>query len=515
MSVLSLLDRFRGDTTRHGRVGASAQAGARVRMLGVLYRASWKSKLFVFTLIVLFGALAGYAAGISPLVTAPIAAATALGIVAILLVPNAIAVLIVSAFAMAMLIPVTAVYTYALDPTGQNIVVDTAALAVSYWFAVWIAARWSRGRVWVTVLMMACAMLFAGPVLVYTFPPLGLNAARITLAVVLFLRCGGAAWISGAVALAWARWRHPTHLDDAEGHAAADPADISAAWRRRSAVEKATAELLADLPPGYHVFHDVRLARTKDSLGHVVVGPCGVMLIASVHATGLVELSARSGVSIEGVDLDSTTETLLRMKPLVARALRCHPRDVSLVVVVQGKQTGMANRLRVSVHFAEAPGKSLEHIVFVPGELLLEEIVTPFATWSSLKVKQTVHRANMRLAPAVLPGIRMDRKKSPAIAITPLDMDGKALPLPEDEPAKEARDDAFLPGNKVDVQTTLGIVRGLRIVRGVQRDESGEDVIYLCSPEDYEAAANAGKPPVGHPFPLKWAQPSGAKRDVV
>jgi hypothetical protein len=67
---------------------------------------------------------------------------------------------------------------------------------------------------------------------------------------------------------------------------------VADAWDRGAAGEEATARVLALLPSEWTVLHDVRWpGRRKANIDHVVIGPGGVFVIATLHWSGTVSVS--------------------------------------------------------------------------------------------------------------------------------------------------------------------------------------------------------------------------------
>lgn len=502
MSTLGILEGFRRFASQ-GRAAGSAEVTARTVALSRWYRLPWYSRMLILIAAVaggtMAGALAGYPIGASALVSAGIVFATA----GLLLAPQLGMTLGVIVLSVPLLLPLGILYTTPGQPPYGDAVAGSVSLLVTLGISVWVAAKWSRGRVWVTVALCTVALISIGPVLLYTFPALGLNAARLSVVIVLLLRCGGAAWIIGALGLIWAK-RHRSHLDEADGYAAADPADVSSAWRRRAAVEKETAEILASLPKPYRVFHDVNVPGSDHGrIGHLVVGPTGVTALASVHALGPVRDDRREGVVIPGVDLSECVNVLLSSKRAIAKALRVHPRDVALAIVVQGREACMESSLRVAVHYAGAPGRAVETIRLIDAQSLVSEVATPFAVWSVIKTQQTIRRAQMKLRPAVMPLAAPNGTEQ--IRMARVDQDGKIVDLAGGQ--SSATPGLLGYGSVVDVSTSLGPIKGLRIVRGPTIDRSGQQVFYVCSEEDYLESSLTGKKPTGHAFPVGSIRP--------
>lgn len=505
MSGLSIFDGYRRFSSR-GRAAGSAQATARTHLVARWYRAPLYARALIVLSAIAAGGGLGAMAGYPPLTSAAITGGILLGLGAFLLTPQLGLTILVSILSVPLLIPLGRLYT----STPQNPLGDTSGGAVSlfvlYAVGLWVASRWSRGRVWITAALMTTALLFLGPFMFIAYPSLGLNAARIAVAIVLLLRCGGAAWIVGTAGLAWGRLRPQSYVEEADGYVAAGPADVSAAWRRRAAVEKATAQILADLPHKYQVFHDVMPPKGTVPIGHVIVGPGGVVLIASVHATGPVEENVRSGLIIPGVTLDAVVGDLLASKPLVAKSLKVHPRDVSMIVAVHGSDACMENRVKVAVHDAAAPGKALESIALVPGDSLINEVVSPLTMWSPLKVRQTIHRARLRMRPAVLPKVKTGTDGT--VRLSRVDADGRLIDMPQG--VSSFAPGVLVAGACVDIETTLGTLRGLRLTQGPVINSKGERVVYVCTEEEYLEGSLSGEMPKGHSFPVGSVRTSQA-----
>jgi len=498
-SRLAALRRF----SSRGRVAGSSEVTARLHIISWWYRMPGSVRLLLLAASIGASAGVGYISGYSPINAALIAAGAILALGALLLTPQLLLVGLVFFLTAPFFIPLGAVYTSQPNLPNGDPVGGAIAITVAYGIGLWIAVRWSRGRVWVTASLMSGALLFLAPMILFVFPGLGLNAARISLALILLWRCGGASWLFGAIGLAWTRLKHRSHLDEAEGYAAADPGDVSAAWKRCAAVERETADIFSNIPKPYKVFHDVTLGKKNIRVGHVAVGPGGVTLIASVHAIGPVEDSARSGIIVPGVNLDETIANLIGAKRQAAKTLRVHPRNIDILIVVHGQDAYLTERMRIAVHNVKAPGKAVENIVLVPGEQLVAEITSPLVAWSSIKVQQTIKRAQMKLRPAVLPIVQTKDKDSlqnKDLSITRLDADGHVVDLADGKASSAPG--VLVIGTLVDVETTLGPLRGLRVLSTPVINTEGERVIYVCSDEEYLSASLANREPEGHSFPV-------------
>ncbi|MFI6920824.1 nuclease-related domain-containing protein [Nonomuraea spiralis] len=70
----------------------------------------------------------------------------------------------------------------------------------------------------------------------------------------------------------------------------------AAAWRKGAVGERATARRLRSLEAaGYTVLHDRRLPRSRANLDHLVIGPCGVVVVDSKRWRRKTRISRRRG----------------------------------------------------------------------------------------------------------------------------------------------------------------------------------------------------------------------------
>jgi hypothetical protein len=69
------------------------------------------------------------------------------------------------------------------------------------------------------------------------------------------------------------------------------PSPDAVAWRRGSAGERRTAQLLGPLERhGWAVLHDLAVPRSQANIDHLVIGPGGVFVIDSKHYRGRLQL---------------------------------------------------------------------------------------------------------------------------------------------------------------------------------------------------------------------------------
>ena len=89
------------------------------------------------------------------------------------------------------------------------------------------------------------------------------------------------------------------------------------AWRVGAEGERRTGRLLESLPPGFTVFHDLRMPGSRANIDHVVVGPTGVFTVETKnYAKGVV---IKGGVArSNGRKLDSVVEQATRQASVVS-----------------------------------------------------------------------------------------------------------------------------------------------------------------------------------------------------
>ena len=78
----------------------------------------------------------------------------------------------------------------------------------------------------------------------------------------------------------------------------------SVPWYTAALGEIAGAALLAELPPGWAVFHAVPMAGRGQDIGHIVVGPGGVFVISTRHHRGQYAWVGGSVLLVSGQETD-------------------------------------------------------------------------------------------------------------------------------------------------------------------------------------------------------------------
>lgn len=486
----------------NGRPGGSARAAYRSQRAR-LARMTLRSRLLTLIYLTATGALISATSGHGILPGAAIAAGAALLTAALLATPDLVRVTVVLVGYAPFLFPMGAFYTAAALGTGSlrsgDAVGGAAALTVLAVAATWLSVRYSRGHVWVTLLAALASTILIAPLLVLLVPGVGLNAARLTVAVVLLARCGGWAWLTGAVGLLIDRSPEP------EPHPAssADMTEVSA-WTLRADAEQATAALLDELSSDAHVFHDVHVPKVPEALGHLVLAPSGGFLIASVASPGPLTEDRDHGLQLPGVPLDQVTGTLMRQRSALAKTLHRDQRDFALLIAIHSEQVSDARRT-VAVFDAADTSLPAGQVTVLSADRLLTEISTGFSAWSEVTLRQVHRRARMRLRPALAP-LPVSGPAPEVPLLTPLDPDGNpTAPLHP----RLAVPSWMTRGTTVNIITTRGTLTDLRIAGEAYVDAAGRLVVPVCVNEEWQQADRNGTPPRSYPYPVRAIRRAG------
>lgn len=503
MRLRDVLSRRSTSARVHGRAGGAASAAQRPftrwwratswagRLMWLLVLASAAGVVGVATSGGLDGFVLGFSAG----------AAAVLILSSLLLVPGIVATVTVVLATIAVL-PFMA-WGYA---SASGLTTDIASAAVSlfvaYALAMFVVLRFGRGRTWVSASWVSVGLLIPGVPLLFAVPELGLNAARLSLALVVILRCGFAGWILAACGWAWDRLRYGRDEEKWSNKASIDPADVSAAWQRTAQAQKQVGQALEQLPAGYAVFHDVRVRKSQWSVEHVVVGPTGVSVVASVQALGDLIIDPVAGVQVPGADLGATSWGLYNAAEPVRKALGVHPRDIHFFIVVHG--TDMT-RMRFGVVDASVGPDPLTEAVAVPVKDLVTQIQAEFTWWSEVKVRQVLRRARMRFGSAALPVSsprHVDR-----VHVSPVDLDGNlTVPAPEDSSSAEAR--VLQDGDPIILETNSGPIADMEASGEPFIDGNGVPVVRVRA-RGGAGARETRRSRRGYVFPL-----ASVRRDI-
>ena len=457
-------------------------------------RSGWRSRLAVLSTVAMAGAVAGVVAGVSPLV----AIAGSVGVVAVIAVglaaPDALLVTAVSLVFLVVMGPLAVTYESGFFSVTADTQSAILGMFFSYLIALTVGVRWSRGQRWVTAALTAGSTIVPGLPLLIAVPGLGLNAARISMALVLVLRCGGWAWLSGTVGLLVDAIKNRGHEDEGVERAAT-PADSRrmAAWAHRADAEQRTAQLLASLDAEYKSFHDVEIPGSAGAVSHIVIGPGGGFVMASVNA----EETPQASTAVPDGVLQETAAALLAHQGPAARTMKIAAADLQLVVVVHGGET----QRKAFALYREGSQTPDAQVLVVSADNLLAEVAPGYVVWGSVKVSRLTRllRMRARVAAAAQPARQDD-----VPYLSPVDQDGNTEPPTREghQPAPQVNTDWMHRGMHCRVVTTLGVLTELRIVRGPYVSPAGGVVVDVCRDDEWLAAEKYHTEPDAYPYPV-------------
>lgn len=459
-----------------GRPGTSARVAYRYQRMAFL-RMSWPARIMTLLLAAGAGAVVGHSAGYPVWESAGVAASIFAALWVLLWSPNALLSVIVTA----VFLPVWALLGGVLigRVTGYpDALGGFLGLFVTVLIGAGLAVRYSRGRVWLTLLYAQVAAVLGGALISNLLPSWGLNAARLPFAIVILARCGGWAWLSGTVALTWGAARAKFAGESAEVRpVTATGVSTGSAWLDRSVAEMETARILSALPKGYYSFHDVRGRKFTTSVPHLVIGPSGVMLLASVSSPGPLRETTSAGLTLAGVNLEAVVARLMENRTQTAKAIGCRVNDISLGVVVHDAVMGV-NRRVVAVFDPKDLSAPAGQLLLVSADALTSEINCGIDFWSPLKVSQVARRARLRLAPAHLPALEEPTEE---LRLEGVDEQGRYTHIP-DVPSW------ITHGASVTIPSEDGTpLSNLRVVGRPYLDKSGRAVVDIVIAEAFAA----------------------------
>lgn len=270
--------------------------------------------------------------------------------------------------------------------TANDIVGGEISLLLAAGFATFFAIKFSLGRTWVTVLLTLGSTVTLGYVIVLTFPALGLYAAYIAMALVVFFRCGAWAWLAGVIDVGVAKLlrRKILRVSPLEGPGnSTDKADHE------------TSVILKTLPDDYLIFHDLKIGKHRTPLAHLIVGPQGVTLVASLISTDPIIETVKDGLKIPGNNVALTVSALTQQQKIISRKLKIRTNNIRLLLVVfpSKKTVGVSGDTRRELAvFAPGDGELPSgHLVIVGGKKVNSELT------SGEPKLQTITRSAIRI----------------------------------------------------------------------------------------------------------------------
>lgn len=352
-----------------------------------------------------------------------------------------------------------------------------ATLVATLTLAGLLAHRTSRGRPWVTTLLVALTITLLSPWLLLLAPTMGFLWAWVAMTVVLFLRGGGIAWIRD-------QWQELTDvLTRRRIKATAMPVEVRDLDAKQTA-QVDTAQILADLPAEYTVFHDRRLP-SGTRLDHIVVGPTGVFLIEAHKFKGRVIEDPTAGLThatVPVADILNQTDTAAATihARLGSRAVRVHP------VVVIHDAVLPTSRAQVAL---SAGSTTLGTVTILAPSALLAEIIDPEPVCPTRQVTRLVSRIDRACPPATAQTTTKTRPALGGVSVAVLDEHGHPKqPTPAADTAQplplfnsSTSNLTIEEGQPVTLLTDAGTFDGYWVTGAAQPNDDGILVVPVAS----------------------------------
>jgi hypothetical protein len=477
-----------------GRPGSSANTNNALRQ--AYTNLSWRAKSAIFVVGSILGALSSLAIGINPLLGGALIAGVILFLSSLFLNKGTWATLIIlSVYAFAsiplggiMIAPISqAQLTYAVE---AGVSLFTAALLVG-----WLSLRYGRIAPWKILALALTSSSLVGIVFGLLIPGSGINAARITMLVAVAYGAGVFDWvISGAQIL-------KDKINKVDRHSENSPLVLSENQIRKilSKAEQATASSLSEyLNEEYAIFHDIVSKKSTSTIAHLVIGPSGVTILASVAPAGQIVETSGAGLEIPGVEIGAIASNLLAQRVNVADALKIRKDDIKLVVVAQDTRINIAGLSRTFAAFESLTAKtSNANIALVSDDMLAYEVGPSINTLNPATKNILIHRAQSVFMPSTK---RLVASESLPVSVPTAD--GEVM-----NPVKKDIAEWLREGSAAKVSLKEKTINHVRIYIEPYRDEYGETVVGIVLDEEWSEYKKSGKKPEVFTFPASAVKP--------
>lgn len=478
--------------TNAHQAGFSARAAYRSQR-NRLSTMSWKRRLGGLAGIAAAGAVIGFAVGMNPMLTAAGAAVISIVAALMMMAPQTFAMVGMFAAYMASAMVIAPMFAFSAAPNPVTLSIGSVAV-IGMWIAgaaaFWASIKFSRRTPWVTYLLALVGSVVFGGILVVLEPELGMFALYFSMAVILVWRSVVGEWVKGSITLGYYKVRGLVKKETAVSTESSIN-DVDNEWLRREQAERKTAKILSTID-NITVFHDRQVAKNDAAIPHIIVGPNGVIIAASIITDKKVTESKAFGIEVEDVPLGYVASNLIGIRDDVAKAVKLPRKDISLFIVVHSTiQDSVAtiNR-KVGVFTSKDGAEPSETIRLVGSESLVAEIDLGFETVPKSVQKAIVARGRMKFRPA-RPASDGTFTQLDNAALGVIDADGKVIrPY-----AVESSSYSDLgPGVRVTVRTEEGDLLDDIIVAGrPYLNDSGHMVVDLALSEEYYAASRENR----------------------
>lgn len=477
-----------------GRPGSSASSNNALRQ--AYTNLSWRAKGAIFVVGSILGALSSLAIGINPLLGGALIAGLVLFVGSLFLNKGTWATLTILAIYAFLSVPIGGIM---IAPISQAQLVYAVEAGVSLFTAAllvgWLSLRYGRIAPWKTLTIALTASSLIGITFGVLLPGSGINAARISMLLAVAYGTGVFDWLISGIQIIKDRLSNKS-LND--GY---NPLVLSEGQQKKvlSKSEQATAATLGEsLSEEYTVFHDIVTKGSTSTIAHLVIGPSGVAIVASVAPAGQIVETANKGLDLPGVPIGQVASNLLVQREEIASALKIKNTDVKLIVVAQDIQFNISG---LSRSFGAFDSPSAKHpsanVSLVSNDMLSYEVAPGIDTMSPATRNILVHRARTVFKPSTK---RLIDTTSIPIAVA--GSDGEI-----ESPERNAMNEWLKEGSLAKVSLKDKTVNNVRIYIEPYTDEYGETVVGIVLDEEWSTYRATGKKPEVFTFPASAVNP--------
>lgn len=412
------------------------------------------------------------------------------------------------------------VYSYLLAPSQGTIQPTNEQMGWNLFFmltavlaSTWISVQYSKGKAWVTLLLTLSSTFTVGYLLLTFFPSLGIYNAFISMALMLFLRCGFLSWVQGLFIIGLSKTVNPNMKINSS-----EEQRILGNWVKQAENEKKIASILDGLNNTYTIFHDMTLTRKETPVQHLIIGPTGVFILSSVNSTGYITENKAQGVQIPGTDINTVAATLLKQRKTLSKKLKTKEENIQILLTVIPSNTKYEEKnLRKTLAVFKPTDGAIpsDYLTIISEDQILKEIDNGFALINKVNQTMITQRAKIVLRPSGIPTpakISVDTKVKTAI----VDADGKVERpekdletveednVSEKETKKQKLDEYSwaVDGASVSIQTTAGVIDNLKIVGKPYKDKNKRLVAEVCVYEEWFDAQVSSRKPKTYTYPV-------------
>jgi hypothetical protein len=494
------MKKFMKPNSRH-QAGFSAQASyrnqrTRLRTLTIKQRV-----LSLAGIAVLAGGL-GFAIGVNPLLTSGAAViATVVASLAIMS-PNKLIMLgTFFAYATAGLI-IAPMFAFSASPTVTTLQASSIAV-IGLWLAAaaafWVSIKFSRRAPWITYLLALVGSVVFGGILIIVEPQLGMFALYFTMAVILIWRSVVGEWVKGSFSLAYFNVRNRIKKEPlSSGSSGLSAKDLDDEWLRRAEAEKRTAKILNKVDE-IVVFHDRQIGKSDAAIPHIIVGPTGVIIAASILTDEKVVETAAFGIELSDVPLGYVASNLVQIRDSLASVIKVASKDIAMVIILHSTASGEMDQInrRIGVFTNNDGLEPSSNIRLLGSDSLPSEFELGFESISKTVQKAIIARIRMRLH-AARPSEEGTFAQLEKAVLGIIDIDGRVV---RPHAVNSSSYSALGPGVLVSVKTEDGtILNNIVVVSTPYLNSSGQLVVDLAVAEDYEEALSQNIVTKGVPF---------------